>query len=162
MKVVRIHRFDHFNTFASMFYVISFIVLAVAGLILILAPKNRKATGGANKPQEEYKEIPTECCGAHEVCEFDEYKINQEVIVYFDDEDLDVLRNVREDQLTSTQIDDLREVLYTLKTSEINKWLISLSRRHIHLPAILQQEARYLIAESQKTAGSHSGTKKDN
>lgn len=130
-----------------MFYVISFIVLVAAGLILMLAPKNRKTAGGTDKPQDDYKEIPTECCGAHEVCEFDEYKINQDVIVYFDDEELDVLRNVREDQLTPRQIDDLREVLYTLKANEINKWLISLSRRHIHLPAILKQEARYLMAE---------------
>ena len=130
-----------------MFYVISFIILVAAGLILMLAPKKRKTVGGTDQPQDEYKEIPTECCGAHEVCEFDEYKINDEVIVYFDDEELDVLRNVREDQLTPKQIDDLREVLYTLKANEINKWLISLSRRHIHLPAILKQEARFLMAE---------------
>lgn len=130
-----------------MFYVISFIILVAAGLILMLAPKHRKAAAGTDQPQDEYKEIPTECCGAHEVCEFDEYKINEDVIVYFDDEELDVLRNVREDQLTPKQIDDLREVLYTLKANEINKWLISLSRRHIHLPAILKQEARYLMAE---------------
>jgi hypothetical protein len=131
-----------------MFYLISFIVLVAAGLLLMLAPKIRKTVGEADKPEDEYKELPTECCGAHEVCEFDEYKINQDVIVYFDDEELDVLRNIREDQLTTEQIDNLREVLYTLKADEINKWLISLSRRHIHLPAILKQEARFLMAES--------------
>lgn len=130
-----------------MFYVISLIVFVVVGLLLMLAPKLRKVTGEKDIPQEGYKEIPTDCCGAHEICEFDEYKFNEEAIVYFDDEELDVLRNVRQDQLTAKQIDDLREVLYTLKTSEINKWLISLSRRHIHLPDILKQEARDLIAE---------------
>lgn len=130
-----------------MFYVIALIIFIVAGLVLILAPKTQKKAGTDNKPQEEYKELRTECCGAHEICEFDQYKLNQDLIEYFDDEELDVLRNVREDELTSKQIDDLRDVLYTLKTQEIRKWLVSLSRRHIHLPDILQQEARFLMAE---------------
>lgn len=129
-----------------MFYVVSLIIFVIAGFILMLAPKIRKATGEPENPQEEYKEIPSDCCGAHEICEFDEFKFNEEAVVYFDDEELDVLRNVRESQLTPNQIDDLREVLYTLKTNEINNWLISLSRRHIHLPDILKQEARNLIA----------------
>jgi len=62
---------------------------------------------------------------------------------------LDILRNIREDQLTTADIDELREVPYSLKTGEINKWLTNVSRRHIQLPSILQQEARQLIAENQ-------------
>ena len=147
MSVIQFQRTNQFNKFAPMFYVIAFIIFVAAGLLLMLAPKGRKNVGPDEKPQEEYKELPTDCCGAHEICEFDEYKMNQETIIYFDDEELDALRNVREDQLTSNQIDELREVLYTLKTNEINKWLISLSRRHIHLPSILQQEASHLMAE---------------
>jgi len=52
--------------------------------------------------------------------------------IFFDDEELDELRNMRESDLTTEQIDQLREVLYTLKPREINKWLISIGRRHIH------------------------------
>jgi hypothetical protein len=68
-------------------------------------------------------------------------------ILYFNDEELDELRNLRESDLTTENIDELREVLYTLRTEEISKWLISIGRRHIHLPAILQQEVRQLMAE---------------
>jgi hypothetical protein len=99
-------------------------------------------------PLEAPKTVATDCCGAHEVCEFDEADLNEEVIVYFEDEELDRLRNIKETDLTSEQIDELREVLYTLRTEEISKWMTSLARRHIHLPVILQQEARQLIAES--------------
>jgi hypothetical protein len=49
--------------------------------------------------------------------------------------------------MITEQIDQLREVLYTLRPEEINKWLISIGRRHIHLPVILQQEVRQLMAE---------------
>ncbi|MBL7971854.1 MAG: hypothetical protein JNL03_10070, partial [Prolixibacteraceae bacterium] len=99
-------------------------------------------------PAEEPHPVASDCCGAHEICEFDASVFDEEQIIYFDDEELDVLRNVREDELTSRQIDDLREVLYTLRTNEINKWMTSLSRRHIHLPVILQQEARQLMTEN--------------
>lgn len=91
--------------------------------------------------------VTSDCCGAHEVCEFNEADFNEEIIIYFNDEELDVLRNVRESDLTEAQIDELREVLYTLKPKEISMWLVSLGRRHIHLPAILKQEARQLAAE---------------
>lgn len=96
---------------------------------------------------EEPVAVASDCCGAHEICEFNEADYNEEIITYFNDEELDVLRNVRESDLTADQIDNLREVLYTLQPREINKWQVSLNRRHIHLPDILKQEARQLVAE---------------
>lgn len=132
-----------------MFYWIGIVVIVVLALIIFLLTRKGKSTGLHSEPvvHEEPKTVASDCCGAHEVCEFDASAFDEEQIVYFDDEELDVLRNVREDDLTPKQIDDLREVLYTLKTNEISKWMTSLSRRHIHLPTILQQEARQLIVE---------------
>lgn len=97
--------------------------------------------------KEETVTVVSDCCGAHEVCEFNEADFNEEIITYFNDEELDVLRNVRESDFTAEQIDSLREVLYTLQPQEISKWMVSLGRRHIHLPDILKQEARQLAAE---------------
>lgn len=132
-----------------MFYWIGIVVIVVLALIIFLLTRKGKSTGLHSEPvvHEEPKTVASDCCGAHEVCEFDASAFDEEQIVYFDDEELDILRNVREDELTPKQIDDLREVLYTLKTNEISKWMTSLSRRHIHLPTILQQEARQLIVE---------------
>lgn len=130
-----------------MSYIILLLFVMLVGFFIMKFQKGMENEATVQKPEEKPREIASDCCGAHEICEFDESTYKQEIIVYFDDEELDVLRNVRENDLTPNQIDDLREVLYTLRTSEINKWMISLGRRHIHLPAILQQEARQLIAE---------------
>jgi len=130
-----------------MYYLIGIIVFSIIVFAVIRFSKNKQATTTEPEPQEEPRQVASDCCGAHEICEFDASAFDEEQIIYFDDEDLDVLRNVREDQLSGEQIDDLREVLYTLQNNEIGKWLTSLSRRHIHLPAILQQEARQLMAE---------------
>jgi hypothetical protein len=136
-----------FYTFAPMYYLIGIIIIAVLVLALIWVSKKKPTSQTEQEPQEETHQVASDCCGAHEICEFDASQFDEEQIIYFDDEELDVLRNVREDQLSAQQIDDIREVLYTLKTNEIGKWLTSLARRHIHLPTILQQEARQLMAE---------------
>lgn len=133
-----------------MYYLIAIILLAAVVLLVIRFSKGKPAAPAETDslPAEEPHPVASDCCGAHEICEFDASVFDEEQIIYFDDEELDVLRNVREDELTSRQIDDLREVLYTLRTNEINKWMTSLSRRHIHLPVILQQEARQLMTEN--------------
>lgn len=130
-----------------MYYLIGIILLILVGGFLVLRAKNKTSTGQPTEPEEEPLQVASDCCGAQQICEFDETVYKQKEIIYFNDEELDELRNLREDQVTSNQIDDLREVLYTLRTDEISKWLISLGQRHIHLPAILQQEARQLMAE---------------
>jgi hypothetical protein len=130
-----------------MYYIFGIIILFGVFLYLNARPKGKVTTEPASETKEEPRQVASDCCGAHEICEFDESIFKEEVIIYFDDEELDELRNVRETDFTPEQIDQLREVLYTLRTEEISKWLISLGRRHIHLPAILQQEARQLMVE---------------
>lgn len=130
-----------------MYYILGIIIIAVVVLLVIRIRKKEQTNIAELEPEEAPRQIASDCCGAHEICEFDESEFNEEIITYFDDEELDELRNVRESDLTTTQIDDLREVLYTLRTEEIGKWLISIGRRHIHLPTILQQEARQLMTE---------------
>lgn len=93
-------------------------------------------------------EIPLDCCGAHEVCEFEEMLKNPEEIVYFEDEELDRYQGVRSDQYNDRQIEEFRDVLYTLQGDEIRKWLLSIERRKIQLPSILKPEALQLITES--------------
>ncbi|HPR61665.1 MAG TPA: hypothetical protein PLF35_11995, partial [Prolixibacteraceae bacterium] len=56
-------------------------------------------------------------------------------------------KNIGEDAYTDKQIDQFREVLYTLKTDEIRYWLLSIERRNIQLPLPLRDEARMLMAE---------------
>lgn len=131
-----------------MIYLIIAILIIGVFIYVNFRWKAKKETLPASVDKEEPVTVASDCCGAHEICEFDAADFNEEIITYFEDEELDVLRNVRESDLTADQIDSLREVLYTLKPHEISKWLVSLGRRHIHLPDILKQEARQLAAES--------------
>lgn len=93
-------------------------------------------------------EIPLDCCGAHEVCEVEEMLKHPDEIIYFEDEELDRYEGVRADQYNDRQIEEFRDILYTLKGDEIRKWLLSIERRKIQLPAILRPEALQLISES--------------
>ena len=121
-------------------------LFTLAGIaILVKANRDRNK----NSPVQEEVSIPASgCCGAHEVCDFDQIKMDENRIEYYDDEELDDFQNKDANQYTSSQIDQFREVLYTLKTREIKYWLLSIERRKIALPTILVSEARNLMAES--------------
>jgi hypothetical protein len=119
-------------------------LFAVTGII-ILVKANRGREGIQN--MEEVSTPVSNCCGAHEVCDFDEIKADVNRIEYYDDEELDAYKNMKETEYSSSQIDQFREVLYTLRTSEIRYWLLSIERRQINLPTILVSEARFLMAE---------------
>lgn len=120
-------------------------LITVAG-IAILVKVNRERS--KTTPVQEEVSIPASgCCGAHEVCDFDQIKMDENRIEYYDDEELDEYKNKEASQYTTNQIDQFREVLYTLKTKEIKYWLLSIERRKIALPTILVSEARNLMAE---------------
>ncbi|HYQ58231.1 MAG TPA: hypothetical protein VEP89_12900 [Draconibacterium sp.] len=124
---------------------IGIILFTVTGIIyLVKVNKKQKQKTGI---KEEVATPPSDCCGAHEVCEFDQIKMDASIIEYYDDEELDEFKEVDENAYTNSQIEQFREVLYTLKTNEIKYWLLSIERRHIQLPAILKSEARMLMAE---------------
>lgn len=93
------------------------------------------------------KEIDPSCCGAHEVCDFDLIKMDESIIEYYDDQELDAYKNCDPLRYTDAQTDEFREVLYTMKVNEIRYWLLSLERRKIELPPIIQDEARMLMVE---------------
>lgn len=119
-------------------------LFAVAGIVVLV--KVNRGKGKSQEP-EKFTTPASDCCGAHEVCDFDEIKADINRIEYYDDEELDAYKNKKEKDYTSEQIDQFREVLYTLKTAEIRYWLLSIERRHINLPTILMSEARMLMAE---------------
>ena len=113
-------------------------------VVLIKVNKQRKS----QDPVEETISAPaSDCCGAHEICEFDQIKADESIIEYYDDEELDEYKNINGSDYTDNQIEQFREVLYTLKTDEIRYWLLSIERRKINLPSILVSEARMLMAE---------------
>ena len=129
-------------------------ILLALGVLVALATWISNKVSAKNKnsaaaeEEEEKLEIPSDCCGAHEVCEFEEMLKNPEEIVYFEDEELDRFRGIPADRYEDEQIEEFREVLYTLQNDEIRKWLLSIERRQLQLPNILRQEAMMMVAEA--------------
>lgn len=90
-----------------------------------------------------------ECCGTHAICEKEQMiRALRQRIDYFDDEELDAYRGVAADAYTDEQIDEFREVLYTMQPGEIEDWLKSLELREVALPIVLKEEACTLIADA--------------
>ncbi len=123
------------------------IIAAIAGIV-----RNRKLErmiergeiSGFPEPQE----LPEECCGAHEICEKDSLlaAVSKE-IEYYDDEELDRFRAIPPDNYEEDVIEEFREVLYTLKETEVAGWLRSLQLRGIELPDALKDEAFLIVGE---------------
>ena len=123
-------------------------LLLIIGTLLASKFKRKEVQEEKAEPA---REIPSECCGAHEVCEFDELFTKSTEIVYFDDEELDRFQGKNSSDYSDEQIDEFRDILYTLHSKEINSWLKSIEIRSIQLPSILHPEARQLIADELKT-----------
>jgi hypothetical protein len=122
----------------------------LVGLFLLLALGTWLSNrfGKQTSEPEEKTTISLDCCGAHEICDFEEMLNNPDEIVYFEDEELDRYKGVNPNEYEDEQIDEFREVLYTLDGEEVRKWLLSIERRKIQLPSVLKQEAIQLLAEA--------------
>lgn len=96
----------------------------------------------------EAQEAPEVCCGAHEMCERDSLlaAVSKE-IEYYDDEELDAYRGVPGDAYEEEALNEFREVLYTLRDTEVAGWLRSLQLRGVELPDELKDEAFLIVGE---------------
>lgn len=92
---------------------------------------------------------PEGCCGQHIVCEKDSLlaAVSTE-IEYYEDEELDNFRGIDADDYTDEQIEQFRDVLYTLRPDEIGGWARSIQLRGINLPAAVKDELIMLAAEA--------------
>lgn len=102
-----------------------------------------------SEPEVEEKpvEIASDCCGAHEVCEVDSLLSANGKAEYYEDEELDNYRFRLANSYNDEQIEEFREVLYTLQENEVAGWLKSLQARQINPPEIIREEALMIVAE---------------
>ncbi len=128
--------------------VLIILVLAVAIVAIIATRAERRFNAGKQADghvEEEKTEPMEECCGAHEICEADLLKKMSQEIVYFEDEELDKYKNYEDDDYNDEQIDEFREVLYSLKPNEIEDWVRSLDLREIEMPSIIKSELVFMM-----------------
>lgn len=123
------------------------VVAAVAGYF-----RNRKLQKMLERGEiteiPEAREIPEVCCGQHETCERDSLlaAVSREV-EYYDDEELDRYCALDADAYEEEEVNEFREVLYTLQDTEVAGWLRSLQLRGINLPDALKDEAFLIVGE---------------
>ena len=123
------------------------ILAAIAGHL-----RNKKLQGmlerGEIKEIPEPKEISEGCCGQHETCEKDSLLAAvSKKIEYYEDEDLDRFIGTAADAYSENEVEEFREVLYTLQEVEVAGWIRSLLLRGIELPDALKDEAFLILGE---------------
>ena len=69
-------------------------------------------------------------------------------IEYFDDEELDVFKDRRSDSYEEEEVEQFRDVLYTMRPDEVAPWTRSLTLRGIQLPDQLKDEVLMLISDN--------------
>lgn len=132
--------------------IISLLILAVIALMLG-ALRNRSIRKKIERGElEEYPDIKQiedmECCGQHQTCEKESLLAAvSKQIEYYDDEELDAYRGTQADAYTNEQVEQFRDVLYTMKEVEVAGWVRSLQLRAIELPDELKDEVFLIVGE---------------
>ena len=121
---------------------IALLILVAVGALAFFASRRSLTTDA-----DEHQEIPSDCCGAHEVCERDSLLSKTNQIIYFDDEELDVLSGKDAATYTIEEQKQLEEVFLTLRESDVAGWLRSLQLRNIALPDELKEQALLIVRE---------------
>ena len=137
-----------------MWYIV--IGIIVLGIVAAIAGYFRNRKLQQMLERGEISEIPEpkelteeeECCGQHETCERDSLLAAvSKGIEYYDDEELDRFRGWPADVYNEAEVEEFREVLYTLQEIEVAGWLPSLQLREINLPDDLKDEAFLIVGE---------------
>lgn len=131
--------------------IISLVLLGIIALIAGYFRNKRlqqKIDRGELDRMPEVKEVDSECCGQHEVCEKESLLAAvSKKIEYYDDEELDLFIGKSADEYTDDETNQFRDVLYTMQDIDVAGWVRSLQLRGIELPDDLKDEIFLIIGE---------------
>ena len=68
-------------------------------------------------------------------------------IEYYDDEELDRLKTKDSQDYTENDVEEFREIFYTLEETDIAGWVRSLQLRQIELPDEIKEEVLLVMRE---------------
>ena len=133
----------------TLYVVIALVLLGVmAGAARLLSGFSAKGDENGSKasPSQGNMGVSLECCGQHEVCEKESLlaAISKQ-IEYYEDEELDRFRG--QTTYNEEEVEEFREVLYTMRTDEVAGWLRSLELRRVNLPDELKDEVFLIVGE---------------
>ncbi len=137
------------------FLILGLVLLGVLALLLGFFRERRlkkKLESGEIAELPSIKQVEDmECCGQHETCEKESLlSAVSRQIEYYNDEELDCFRGVESDSYTSEDIEEFREVLYTMRDDEVAGWVRSLQLRAVELPDELKDEVFLIVGERRR------------
>lgn len=109
---------------------------------------NRKIAKGELKEAPEIKTVDSECCGQHQICEKESLLAAvSKKIEYYDDEELDRFKGRPGNGYSDEEIEEFRDILYTMQEVDVAGWSRSLQLRGIELPDELKDELFLIVGE---------------
>lgn len=127
----------------------------VLGVIAYVASYIREKKLKKKLERGEIIELPSikqvedmECCGQHETCEKDSLlaAVSKE-IEYYNDEELDRFRGVEADGYSPDEVEEFREIMYTMREDEVAGWIRSLQLRAVNIPDEIKDEVFLIVGE---------------
>lgn len=118
--------------------ILALLLLAIiAGFILF----NRFRNSGEAHDDHHHDGEDGTCCGRHTVCThgYDNSDL------YFDDEELDKFREKPKEEYSDEDIDEFRNILYTMQKEEVDQWLKCLNKRRIEVPEQIMDEILLIL-----------------
>ena len=130
------------------FYI--FTAMVVIGVILYIHDRmTRKPNQQEDEmPKPEQEECNDECCGTHDVCPSEMMlKHLNDPVTYYADEELDAFKDRDAASYNDDELEQWRDVLYTLKHDELLGWERSIKKRGIQMPDVIKDELLSLYNE---------------
>ena len=81
------------------------------------------------------------CCGRHTNCSKG-YDSNN---LYFDDEELDAYKGKKAEEYTEEEIEEFRNILFTMQRDEVDTWVKCLQTRGIEIPQEIKDEILLIL-----------------
>ena len=92
--------------------------------------------------------VVIECCGQHQICEKESLLAAvSKQIEYYDDEELDRFKGRPSDGYSEEEIEEFRDILYSMQEVDVAGWSRSLQLRGIELPDELKDELFLIVGE---------------
>ncbi len=96
------------------------------------------------------------CCGAHEICEDDTLiAAFDEDLEYFDDEELDRYKFRDASDYSDKEVDEFRDIFYTILDEEKQRWIRSLQLRDIAMPNQMKDEVLMIVCDIREAKLQH-------